>query len=183
MDALAFEREVAVRMIRRVGHHHEMRARRGIVERHRVRARTQRNIVVARVHVARDDEQRPLGTQRHRGRDSAPRLERLGLARPADAHAMARSIADRVHEHVGKMRRVDHDLAIARADERFDLPHDERLPAHHEQRLRRRVRQGPHAIAAAGGQDHRNRHQKVYPACVARPSSASSRTISGASSR
>jgi hypothetical protein len=53
---------------------------------------------------------------------------------------------------------VDHQAAKAPRNERFQRPQQQGLAAHHQQRLGRGIGQGPHALATAGGQDHRGGH-------------------------
>ena len=96
----------------------------------------------------------PTGPQR--AAHAATGLERfVALVRVRDAHAPARAVAERRRELLREVRRVHDDIDDPGARERFEVPHDERLAADREQRLRRGERQGPHALAAAGGEDER----------------------------
>jgi hypothetical protein len=100
-------------------------------------------------------------------------------------HAVLASVAEHVDEHVREMRRVDRDVAVARARERLDLVDDERLAGDLQQRLGQRVGERAHAIAAARGEDHRRRapHQNVYPVLLCRPSTVSSSASIGRTRR
>ena len=71
----------------------------------------------------------PGGEQRQRGRDAAGGFERLGFARPANAHAERAPSPSAAISCVGAMRDVDDDVAKAGARERLDLPDDQRLAA------------------------------------------------------
>ena len=130
--------------------------RTGASGRHPVDRRQQRRIVEAGPDVAGNDQCRTRRQQRRRGRDAARRLQRLGLARPADAHMQARAVAECVHERVGAVRGVDDEIGEARATR---APRSARRSA----ACRRRASSGfgvavgqrPHALAAAGGEDHR----------------------------
>jgi hypothetical protein len=176
MDARALECEVAFGVVGRIGHHHEVHARRGVVHGHRIGARPERGVVEGGPHVARDDGHGPFGQERQRRGDAAGGLQRLRLARPRDAHVPRAPVAERGDERVGKMGDVDHQRGVARARERFDLPHDEGLAAGREQGLGRGIGERPEALAAPRGEDHRGGHQKVYPTAGAWPSSSSSST-------
>lgn len=161
VDARALQREVAGRVIRWIGHQHEVHAGRRIVERHGIGHRSQGRVIEGRPDVARDDRHRTLRKLRKRGDDAARGLERLGLARPGDSHAVRAPVAQGRHQLLRAVRDIDHERAVARTRERLDLPDDERLAADGEERLGRRVGQRTQALAAASRKDHRGAHQNV----------------------
>jgi hypothetical protein len=187
-DALADECEVAARVVRRVRDHHEVHARRlrsaGFAQ--RVESGTKRRVIEPRPDVAGNDQRGTRRKQRRRRRNAAGSLERLRLARPCDAHAERIPGAECGNESFRAMRRVDRDVAESRLRERFDLPGDQRPAADAQQRLRQRVGQRPHALAAACGEDHRARELRHAgsgkPETRERSSSASSNAASGSNS-
>jgi hypothetical protein len=76
-----------------------------------------------------------------------------------DGRAEARSVAERRLDLRAEMRMVHDDRGDAAGDEALDLPDEERLAAHGEQRLGHRVGQGAHALAAPGGEDKGSCHR------------------------
>jgi hypothetical protein len=131
---------------------------------HRGNRRRQRGVVVRGPDVAGDDQDRAGGQQRQRGGDAARGLQRLGFARPGEAHAEGGTVAERRHQLVGEVGGVDRDVAVPGAGEGLDLVDDQRLAAERQQRLRAGVGERPHPLAASGGENHRGgdaRHQKV----------------------
>ena len=181
------QREVAARVIGRVGHHDEVDARGGGVRAHRGDRRRQRGVVVRGPDVAGDDQHRACGQQGEGRGDAAGGFQRLGFARPVQAHPECGAVAQRRDQPVGEVRGVDRDVAVAGARERLDLVDDQRLAARRQQRLRAGVGERAHPLAATGGEDHRGGaagHQNVYPAAGAgRASTASTSASSGPSSR
>src|SRR6185436_16796500 len=111
---------------------------------------------VGRPDVSRDDPER-VAEQRQRLGDSARGLERAAVVAPfariGDGEAEARAVADRGDDLLLEPRGVDDDLANARLRERFQVPFDQPPAVHLEQRLRAGVRERPHALATAGGED------------------------------
>ena len=65
------------------------------------------------------------------------------------------AITERCRYLLTKPGMVDHDIAKARTGQATEQPLDERPPADLEQGFGAFVRQRPHALAAAGGEDHR----------------------------
>ena len=63
------------------------------------------------------------------------------------------------------MRMVDDQIDETSATKTFDLPHDERFATGHQQGFRCVIGERSHALAEAGGEDHRlergRAHQKV----------------------
>ena len=98
-----------------------------------------------------------------------------------------RAVAERFHQLLGAMGRVDDEIRKARAGESLDLPDDQRLAAGFEQRFRRRVRQRAHSLAATRRQDHRatrrigHRARQVRPATPGVASSSASSSADSAS--
>ncbi len=84
-----------------------------------------------------------------------------GFGRPGDAHAEGRAVAQRFFEPVAEVGVVDDELGEAGGAQAFDVPHDQRLAAHRQQRLGRVVGERAHALAAAGGEDHRFRRARL----------------------
>src|SRR6185369_676318 len=127
-----------------------------------------------------------LGKKRKRGHDPAGGLERLALERPGDLHAERGSVAECGDDLPGEVRDIDDDAAESGARERLDLPREKRLPSGDEQRLRRRVGERSHSLAASRGEDHRAdfrpaRHHVAATGTGARSSSSSISAASGAS--
>jgi hypothetical protein len=81
--------------------------------------------------------------------------------RVADGQAEARAVAQRRDDLLLQPGGVDHHLAHAAAREGREMPLDQRLAAHAQQRLRAGVGQRPHAFAAAGGEDDRFHGRRV----------------------
>ena len=87
--------------------------------------------------------------------------------RVAQAQAEARTVAEPRRELRFEPGGVDHDIAHAGASEGLEMPFDQRLAAHLEQRLGRRVGQRTHALAATGREDERSgrgRHRGIIGA-------------------
>jgi hypothetical protein len=62
-----------------------------------------------------------------------------------------RAVAERVLDHLPEVGVVDDELDDACRGQAFDVPHDQRLAARHQQRLGAGVGERAHAFAAAGG--------------------------------
>ena len=125
-------------------------------------------VVEGRPDVAGDDERRPVGQQRHRGGDAARGLERLRpRATSGCVTPCARPSPTRVDQ---RSARCDTLIAMSRMPARASASICQTmsgLPRDLEQRLRRRVRQRAHALAAAGGEDHRADHRVPSPSARA----------------
>jgi hypothetical protein len=90
--------------------------------------------------------------------DAAGGFQRAGLGRPGDAHAEGCAVTERLFQPVAEVGVVDDELAEAGGAQALDVPHDEGLAAHRQQRLGGVVGERAHALAAAGGEDHRFGH-------------------------
>ena len=156
--ARGVDAEVAVRVVRRIGHQPQVgqSAARG-----EARGIGGVEAEVGQEHVARDDPKRVvLVVVRQPGQglgDAAGGLQRAAVVAAfggvADRKAPARAVAERSRELVFEPGGVDHHLTHAGACQRFEVPFDQRLAAHRQQRLRAGVGERAHAFAAAGGQD------------------------------
>ena len=111
----------------------------------------------------------------------------VNVEEPKNAERLKALTGD--NQALGTVRGVDHDVDEARGAQRLDLPDDQRLVPHRQQGLGAGVGQRPHALAAAGRQDHRAEGhslpgvQDATPTAGARSSSSSSSRASGASAR
>ena len=143
------QREVAPRMLRRIGDQHEG-CERVIVERRQLRE------VVVGPDIAVDHEEGCRPEHRQGAEDAATGLERdRALVAVAQTQAEARAVAERGRDRRAQPREVDDHLGDAGARQRDEVPLDERPAADLEQGLRQPVGEGPHALPAAGGEDHR----------------------------
>jgi hypothetical protein len=129
------------------------------------------------------DHQEGLGTeQRQRLQDATTGLQRpLGLDRVADRHAVLAAIAEHGLDLVAEVGVVDDEVTDTRRGQRFEVVDDQRAAGDRQQRLRRGVGQRPHALAAAGGQDHRP-HRLAASAARSSDGSPFSMSCSAASS-
>src|SRR6185295_10760585 len=100
-----------------------------------------------------------VAEKRQRLRDAARGLERAAVVAPfariRDRDAEARTVAERLDDLLFEPVGVDDDLADAGARERLEVPFDQALAVDDEERLRARVGERPHALAAPGGEDDR----------------------------
>src|SRR5581483_6372571 len=119
------------------------------------RSRAQAGTVVVAVDVAVHHDEGLGPEERQRVGDPARGLERFGLGRKAYRHAEPASVAERLLDLVSEMSMIDDQLAEPRARQSLDGPDDHGLAAHLEQRLRRRVGQRSHALAAPGREKDR----------------------------
>ena len=166
-DEPVIEPHVALRVPRRVVDEDEMRGMRRRVARDGLRHRNEARVVVGGVDVRAQREEGLRTQQVASPRDGAGGLERLGLARPEDVQAETRPAPHARLDPLAKMRDVDHHLADARRREALELANDEGLPPHFEECLGRALGQGPHALAAAGGEEDRA-HRAALRTCSPR---------------
>ena len=103
---------------------------------------------------ARHDE-RPGFQQREGSNEAGPGSDRpdpfIGVH---DGRPPARAVFQEVPDLPAPVAEVDDQLHEAGRHEPLDRVHDEWFSAHLEQRLRGRVRERPHALAASRGEDH-----------------------------
>ena len=152
------------------------------VPRHRPGRTDQRVVREVGEDVAVDHDERRVAQQRQRVRDAAGGLERLGLRRVVQPQAEPVAIAQRRFDEGPEVRVIHDDVAHAGRGELVEMPRDERTSARGQQRLRQRIGQRAHALAATGREDHRDHRQNVYPVSETRPSMRSSSGMSCASS-
>jgi hypothetical protein len=144
--AVGLHAEVAVRVLRRVCHHHQVR--------HRARARGQAREVVVGPHIAVDADERGVAEHAQRVQHAAAGLQRLGaFVRVVQAQSPARAVA-RVpaRSGSGQPRDVEHHLAHSDRGELLQVPLDQALAARAlSKRLGRVVGERAHALALARG--------------------------------
>ena len=88
--------------------------------------------------------------------NAAAGLERhRALLAPADRTPNSRAVAERGAQLRAQPGEIDDHFAYAGARQRGEVPGDERAAADLHQRLGQRVGERPHALAAAGGEQHR----------------------------
>ncbi|CAM5512045.1 hypothetical protein RLIN73S_00388 [Rhodanobacter lindaniclasticus] len=172
---LRVEREVALRVMWRVVHHQQVRTPRGFGG--------QGGEVGVAPDVAADGENGLRPQQRQGVEQAAAGFQRLrAFVHVADAQAPARAIAQDAGKLLGEMRGVDRHVVHADRGELLQMPDDQRLAAHAQQRLGRAVGQRAHALAAAGGEDQRVPHAATRlrsRPCAWRSSSAAKSASSG----
>src|SRR5690242_3505437 len=94
--------------------------------------------------------------QRQRAEDATTGLERYrSFFAPADAHPEVVPVTECLAQLPAEPGEVDDDLADAGAHECREMPGDERTSAHLQQRLRYRIGERTHALAAARREQHR----------------------------
>ncbi|KZC36830.1 UNVERIFIED_ORG: hypothetical protein RHOFW104R5_25530 [Rhodanobacter sp. FW104-R5] len=149
--SLSIQLEIAAGMVCGVVHHQQVRQA--------GRLGGQGGIVGVAPHVAADHQERLRSQQRQRVEHAAAGFQRQRpLVGVADAQAPARAVAQRVGKLFGEVRGVDHHVVHAGRGQLFQVPRDQRLAPHRQQRLRRAVGQRAHAFAQAGGEDQRVSH-------------------------
>ena len=98
-------------------------------------------------------EERRVAEQRQRLDDAAAGAEHL-VAFVRDDDAGLRAAGDMIDDLVGQIMHVDDGLDDAGLAELVEHMVEQRAARHLHQRLRHVVRQGPHAHAETGGEDH-----------------------------
>ncbi len=164
-EAVGGEVEVAFRVVLGVVHQQQVGER--AVGAQAVGGGAQGGEVGVAEDVAVDDDEGRVAEQRQGVADAAGGLQRAGLGRPGDAHAEGCAVAERLFQPVAEVGVVDHQLAKAGIAQALDVPHDQRLATGLEQRLGAMVGQRAHALAAAGGEDHRF-HRRALRRCSRR---------------
>ena len=152
--APAVEEKISCGMVRRIGHHDQMRE---CVRGHHLPRDGQRtaHIEVA-PNVTVDDEKGFVlrGDQRQGVGDAAGRFQRFPLGRVGNTKAF-RGISLKSGFHQGSQPcMVDDYRREAGARETFEVPHDQGFTAGFEQGLGQGVGQRAHALAAARREDH-----------------------------
>src|SRR5579872_623777 len=163
----AVEAEVAVRMLWRVGYQQQLRPR----------ARRDREPGEIKVgeHVRIDDQEGAWSEPGQCAKDAATGLERLrAFLAVADRQAEAAAVAERGANLLTEPGKIDDHLAHPGMREPFEVMHDQRLAAGHQQGLGYPVGQRAHALAAAGSKQHGVSHAHAG-------ASASARTLAGPS--
>ncbi len=121
----------------------------------------QARVVEVGVDIAAHHHEGRIVHQRERLGDAAADLKRGRFRRIADARAEAGTVAQRALDHRAQVRVVHDEIGEAGAHELFHLPLDERPAARGHQRLGDAVRERAQALAPAGREDDRARHQDV----------------------
>ena len=149
-DFASPQREVALRMMRRIRHQHQVCKIVGAQHLGRLR----------RIPIAPDvavDHQEGLVVpeQGQRVGDAAGGFQcALRFGRIGDRQAPARAVTQRRFDLQTEMRVVDHHLAQAGPRQALQMPDDQRFAAHRQEGLGREIGQRPHALAAPGSQNH-----------------------------
>src|SRR3989449_586775 len=120
-DQAVIEREVARRVIKGIGHQHQVAEPTG------ERMPQQFFELHFAIHVRIDEQERLIAEQRARLREAARGLERLRLARVGDAQARAGAVADALDDSLGEERHVDHGLPAAARRHPLEATGHERL--------------------------------------------------------
>src|SRR5690606_26028418 len=104
--------------------------------------------------VAVDGDEGIVAQRTERVPHAAAGLQRhLALVRVADRQAPVAAVAQRLGELVGEPGGVHHHLGHPGRGEAFQVPRDQRLAGHLQQRLGGGVGERAHALAQAGGED------------------------------
>ena len=106
------------------------------------------------INVGIDQQEGLSAEQRARLGEAARGFERLRLARVGDAQAVARAVADALHDALGEVRHVDHGFAAAAPRQALEVPGEERLATRLDERLGNVVGQGTQPLPPARREDH-----------------------------
>jgi len=141
-----FDRKVAFRIVGWVVHQHQ------------VREKPIRKLQTREVQVCPDvavDHQKGSGSEKRQClEDSAAGLQRLVFGRVADPDTPPGPVAQSSLDSMTQMGVIDDDVSEPGSGEPLDLVDDEWLAACLEKGFGRVVREGAHALAPPGGQDH-----------------------------
>src|SRR5688572_20637877 len=126
-DHAVLQRKITLRTVWRIGHEHEVGKPRS--ERHPCERGEIELAIDVRIH----QQERVLAEERSGLRDAARGLERLGLPRVHNAQAVARAVAESLHDALREVGHIDYRFAVSRRREALEVPRDERLAtrAHH----------------------------------------------------
>src|SRR5690554_1485417 len=151
-DALIVQREITVRMVRRIGDEHQM-SEVAVFAQMLGGAADNAEIHLAK-YVCIDDDEGRCAKQWQSLADAAGGFQGGGLGRIADRYAQVRTVAERRDDQMAEMSMIDHDVVDAGGAQALDLPYDQRLSCDFKQRFRQRVGEWAHALAASGGKNH-----------------------------
>ena len=146
-EVAAAQREIAMRVVRRVRHQHQVRP----VAFHR--AQPAEGVIGPDIAV--HHQEWPVAKQGQGFEDSTPGFKCLGLfVRPVNVKAPAGAVPQRRGQQVAEMTLVDDHFPESGSGQRFDVVLDKCLAAQLDQRLGQRIGQRAQALSATGGQDH-----------------------------